>query len=112
MLSDVLHLITAWLLFPIAASVLCLGLVRAVHFVTRTSTHILLDLPLGFAALVVLGQLLTAYPSTATVTVATICVLAAAGLVLNPVDWREWFQVSRAPLAFASATYVRIYRLS
>lgn len=106
MLSRLTELGAAWVVFPLVLAALCLGLSRLVHWATRTSTHILLDLPLGFAALVVVGQLATGFEASARFTVWIVLVAAAVGLVLSPIDWREWFSVSRRPLAFAAVTYL------
>ncbi len=78
-----MDLLAAWLLYPAALALLCLGLALLVERLTAWRTPGALMLPLGFATLLALARLITAAESTARLALPVIAALAVAGLLLG-----------------------------
>ncbi len=78
-----MDLLAAWLLYPLALAVVCLGLALLVERLSAWRTPGALMLPVGLAALFVLARLITAQQGTARLALPVIGVLAVAGLVLG-----------------------------
>ena len=76
-----MDLLAAWLLYPLALGVLCLGLGLLVDWLAGRWLPGTLLLPTGFAALLVLAQLVTARGDTAPLALPAVAALVAAGLV-------------------------------
>jgi hypothetical protein len=75
-----MDLFAAWLLYPVALALLCLGLALLVERVAGWRLPGLLLLPVGFAALLTLAQLITARGDTARLALPLIGLLALAGI--------------------------------
>lgn len=78
-----MDLLAAWLLFPLALGVICLGLGLLVERLTGWALPGPLLLPAGFVALLAVAQLVTSRGDTAPFTLAVVCVLAVAGAALG-----------------------------
>jgi hypothetical protein len=78
-----LDLLAAWLLYPLALAVLCLGLGLLAGRLAGWRLPGVLLLPVGFAALAALARLLTQEDATASFALPAIVVLALAGFVLE-----------------------------
>ena len=78
-----MDLLAAWLLYPVALALVCLGLGLLVERLTSWRTPGALILPIGFATLLALARVLTASESTAGLALPVIGVLAVAGLLLG-----------------------------
>lgn len=76
-----LDLLAAWLLYPLALVVLCLGLGLLVARLAGWRCPGVLLLPVGFVALAALARLLTQEGATARLALPAVLVLALAGLV-------------------------------
>ena len=76
-------LLAAWVLYPLALGVACLGLALLVERLTAWPTPGALLLPVGFVTLVALARLITAYELTARFALPVIGFGAVAGLVLG-----------------------------
>ncbi len=77
-----MDLLAAWLLYPLALGVICLGLGLLVARLAAWRMPGLLLAPLGFATLLALARLLTEEPATARLALPVVGVLALAGVVL------------------------------
>src|SRR5215210_467659 len=73
-------LLVCWLVFPLLLAVLCLGCGLAVVRLSGTRRQAALLLPVGFAALVVIGLFATLTAATARLTVPVVLAVAAIGL--------------------------------
>ncbi|MDP2709991.1 MAG: hypothetical protein Q8O56_02110 [Solirubrobacteraceae bacterium] len=78
-----MDLLAAWLLYPLALAVLCLGLGLLVERAADWRLPGALLLPVGFAALLALARIVTADRVTVPFALAIVALLAAAGLVLG-----------------------------
>jgi hypothetical protein len=83
-------LFVAWIAFPVALGLLVAGLGLLVGSLSRSRLPGALIGPLGFAALVVLGEFTTIFSSTASLTVPVVVAGAVAGFALAaPSGWRR-----------------------
>jgi hypothetical protein len=73
-------LFVCWLVFPLLLAALCLGCGLAVASCSRTRIQPTLLVPIGFAALVVIGLFTTLTPQSARLTVPVVLAVAALGL--------------------------------
>lgn len=78
-----LDLLAAWLLYPLALTLLCLGLGLLLERATGWRMPGALLLPAGFAALLATARLITESPSLAEAALPVIGALAIAGFALN-----------------------------
>ncbi len=78
-----MDLLAAWLLYPLALTVLALGLGLLVERAAGWQVPGALLLPLGVAALLVVARIVTAQRPTASFGLAVVVLLAAAGLALG-----------------------------
>lgn len=78
-----MDLLAAWLLYPLALAVICLGLALLVERLSGWRAPGALLLPIGLTTLLVLARLITAQESTARAALPVIAALALAGLVLG-----------------------------
>lgn len=78
-----MDLLAAWLLYPVAVALLCLGLGLLVERSAGWRMPGLLLLPVGFTALLVLARIITASRATAPFALYGAGLLAAIGLVLG-----------------------------
>jgi hypothetical protein len=76
-------LLAAWLLYPLALAVICLGLALLVERLSAWRAPGALLVPIGLMTLLVLVRLITAQEATARAALPVIGVLALAGLVLG-----------------------------
>ncbi len=76
-----MDLLAAWLLYPVALALVCLGLGLLVERLTAWRTPGALILPIGFATLLALARLLTASEATVDFALPVIGALAVAGLL-------------------------------
>ncbi|MEZ5076436.1 MAG: hypothetical protein R2725_03225 [Solirubrobacterales bacterium] len=83
-----MSLLTAWIVFPLVAALLCAGTGLLVDLLSGGRLSGALILPAGFALLVVAGISTTALEATAGLTVPLAVALAAAGAGLTLLDWR------------------------
>jgi hypothetical protein len=73
-------LLVCWLVFPLLLAAICLGCGLAVTRWSRTRVPATLLVPVGFAAVVVIGSFATLTPRTAPLTVPLFLAVAAVGL--------------------------------
>jgi hypothetical protein len=73
-------LITCWLVFPLLLAAICLGCGLAVERCSRTPIPAPLIVPVGFAAVVVIGLFTTLSAQTARLTLPSVLAVAALGL--------------------------------
>ena len=73
-------LFVCWLVFPLMLAAICLGCGLAVERCSRTPIQPLLVLPIGFAAVVVIGLFTTLSAQTARLTLPAVLAVAALGL--------------------------------
>ena len=73
-------LLVCWLVFPLLLAAVCLGCGLAVTRWTRTHVPATLLIPVGFAAVVVIGSFTTLTPRTAPLTVPLFLAVAAVGV--------------------------------
>ena len=73
-------LFVCWLVFPLLLGALCLGCGLAVERCSRAPIHPPLVVPVGFAAVVVVGLFMTLSAQTARLTLPSVLALAALGL--------------------------------
>jgi hypothetical protein len=73
-------LFLCWLVFPLLLALICLGCGLAVERCSRTRIQPQLVLPVGFAAVVVIGLFTTLSPQTARLTLPAVLAVAALGL--------------------------------
>lgn len=78
-----MELLVAWVLFPLVLVVLCLGCGFLVEAATQRRMASALLAPVGFAAIVVIGQFLTLGKTTAGFVVPVVVVASLAGLALG-----------------------------
>ena len=78
-----MDLLAAWLLFPLTVAALSLGVGLLVDRFAGAQLSVPLLIAGGFAAIVVLGDLLTALAATAPLATPVVAALAALGLVLG-----------------------------
>jgi hypothetical protein len=76
-------LLAAWLLYPLALAVVCLGLGLLVERLTAWRAPGALLLPVGFVALLALARVITSSEGTARLALPAIGALALAGVVLG-----------------------------
>jgi hypothetical protein len=76
-------LLAAWLLYPLALTVICLGLALLSERLTAWRAPGALMLPVGFVALLALARVITSSEGTARLALPTIGALALLGLVLG-----------------------------
>ncbi|MDX6637084.1 MAG: hypothetical protein QOJ01_595 [Solirubrobacterales bacterium] len=93
----------AWLAFPAVLALLAVGLGLLVARIAGVRVAPALLMPLGFAALVVVGELTTSASATARLTVPIAVALALAGLALGRRSWRP--PVERWALVAALAVF-------
>jgi hypothetical protein len=72
-----------WLAFPVVLGLVCFGCGLLLEEVTRRRLPVLLLMPMGFAAVIVLGQLATISDTTAELAVPAAVAAAAAGFGLS-----------------------------
>lgn len=82
-----LELLGAWLAFPLLSAAACLGLGLLVERLAGLRLDGVLLLPLGFAALIVLAQLVTFADPLAELATVAVVVAALAGLWLGRARW-------------------------
>ena len=73
-------LFLCWLVFPLLLAAICLGAGLAIARCSRTAIQPALVLPVGFAAVVVVGLFTTLTPRTAALTLPAVLVVSALGL--------------------------------
>jgi hypothetical protein len=76
-------LVLCWVVFPLLLAAICLGSGLAVARLSRTRIPAPLVLPVGFAAVVVIGLFTTLSPSLAKLTLPTTLAVAAVGLATS-----------------------------
>ncbi|MEA2155992.1 MAG: hypothetical protein QOE11_2132 [Solirubrobacteraceae bacterium] len=117
-----MDLLAAWLLYPAALALLCLGLGLLVERAAGWRLPGALLLPTGLCALLVLARLLTAQRATAPYALAAVGLLAAAGLIagfarlraLRPDPWMSLaaigvYLVFAAPILVSGAPSIAGY---
>jgi len=97
--------VIAWVIAPVLWSLLSLGLGCMLQGVIRGRIPTGLLLPIGFAVLVVLGTITTAWPPTAMLTMPLVVVLALLGLYLQRARLRP-SSAAWPPTIAAIGTYV------
>jgi hypothetical protein len=99
-----MSMLVAWVVFPVVLLALCVGLGLLVDAATGRRLPGTLIAPLGFAAIVVVGEFTTATDSTAELTVPVIVALAVLGVGLS-LPWR-FGRPAPLPTAVAIAVFL------
>ncbi|MEI7761540.1 MAG: hypothetical protein WCJ67_12415, partial [Thermoleophilia bacterium] len=89
--------LVSWVVFPLVLAAISLGLGLLVEAVSGVRLHGALLFPTGFAAMIIVGQLATAWSPTVPLATPAVVVLAAAGMALN-------LERLRGPVDIAAAT--------
>ena len=91
----------AWIAFPLVLWLICLGCGLLIRFLTRADIGTVMLAPLGFATLILIGELASVFSFTAELTAPAATAAAIAGVLLSrpstPRRWDPW--AIAAPLA-------------
>ncbi|HEU5106110.1 MAG TPA: hypothetical protein VFU11_09735 [Solirubrobacterales bacterium] len=97
-----MSMLLAWIVYPLVLALLCGGLGLLVDLLAGRSLPGALVIPVGFAAMVVVGEFTTALEATAPLTVPLVVFLAVAGAGLS---WPWRFKTDPLPAAVAVAVF-------